>query len=157
MLRSRRLTLVLLAIIALLAGIEAWQFGLIPSCNRETIGVNNCKAVVEGPVKSINDGDGLYLEGFALQIRLWGVLAPEWGQPGYAEATEHLKALVLGKSLRCQKRGFEEYDGYHAARYSGQCSLPNGDDISRLMIASGLVKEDCERTGRLYSGVCKGE
>jgi micrococcal nuclease len=58
---------------------------------------------VTGEVTYVRDGDTIELG--ALAIRLNGLAAPEWNEPGGQEATDAMKALVLGKTVTCQLDG----------------------------------------------------
>jgi endonuclease YncB( thermonuclease family) len=52
-----------------------------------------------------------------MAIRLQGIAAPEWGEPGSAEATEAIETLVLGKEVRCELTGKQTYDRCVAVCY----------------------------------------
>jgi endonuclease YncB( thermonuclease family) len=73
-----------------------------------------------------------------MAIRFQGIAAPEWGEPGSAEATEAIKALVLGKEVRCELTGKRTYD-----RCVAVCYL-DGADIEAIMVRDGFAR-DCPR------------
>ena len=87
----------------------------------------------------VRDGDTIEVGPMA--IRLNGLAAPEWDAPGGEEATDAMKALVLGKAVRCELDGSATYD-----RCAAICYL-EGADISEALVAKGLAR-DCPR----YSG-----
>jgi micrococcal nuclease len=79
-------------------------------------------------------------------IRLNGLAAPEWDAPGGQEATDAMKALVLGKLVTCDLHGDRTYD-----RCVAICRL-KGADISEMLIRQRLAR-DCPR----FSGGRYGE
>ena len=91
---------------------------------------------VTGEVTYVRDGDTIELG--ALAIRLNGLAAPEWDAPGGQEATDAMKALVLGKSVMCDLDGDRTYD-----RCVAICTL-EGADISETLVQQGLAR-DCPR------------
>jgi len=94
---------------------------------------------IAGTVTHVRDGDTIEVEG--VPIRLQGLSAPERGEPFGKASSDFMRALVLGKSLRCKLNGEKTYD-----RLVGTCFL-DGSDISALIIRAGLAR-DCPR----YSG-----
>jgi len=56
-----------------------------------------------GTLLSCPDGDGLtlHVSGKIVQVRLWGMDAPEWGQPYAKQAWHHLNSLVWGQPVTC--------------------------------------------------------
>jgi endonuclease YncB( thermonuclease family) len=97
------------------------------------------KGTLVGEVTYVRDGDTIELRSMA--IRFQGIAAPEWGEPGSAEATEAIEMLVLGKEVRCELTGKRTYD-----RCVAVCYL-NGVDLEALMVRNGFAR-DCPR----YSG-----
>jgi micrococcal nuclease len=73
-----------------------------------------------------------------LPIRLQGLAAPEGNEPGGDEATAAMKAMVLGRELRCDLDGQRTHD-----RCVGICYLA-GQDISEVMVRRWLAR-DCPR------------
>jgi len=99
-----------------------------------------------GTVTRIVDGDTFYISGQKMRIRLWGVDAPEVDEAGGAAATEKLREIAGGKHLDCERIDIDKYD-----RPVARCYLPDGSDISRLMIESGTAEEYKYFTGGYYS------
>jgi micrococcal nuclease len=97
-----------------------------------------------GTVTYVRDGDTIELE--AMAIRFEGIAAPEWNAPGGPEATEAVKALVLGEEVRCELTGKATYD-----RCVAVCYL-NGADVEATIVRTGLAR-DCPR----YSGGRHGQ
>jgi micrococcal nuclease len=87
-------------------------------------------------VTHVRDGDTIELGGMA--IRLNGLAAPERDEPGGAEATEAMRAMVEGRPLRCELDGERTHD-----RCVGICFLGD-EDISEAMVLRGFAR-DCPR------------
>jgi micrococcal nuclease len=94
------------------------------------------RGTLTGQVTHVRDGDTIELGSMA--IRFEGIAAPEGSEPGGAEATEAIEALVLGKELRCELTGKRTYD-----RCVAVCYL-NGADVEALMVRNGFAR-DCPR------------
>ena len=94
---------------------------------------------VTGEVTYVRDGDTIELGEMA--IRLNGLAAPEWDEPGGTEAREAMMALVHGRTVRCELDGSRTYD-----RCAGVCFL-DGLDVAEALVTAGLAR-DCPR----YSG-----
>jgi micrococcal nuclease len=94
---------------------------------------------VIGRVSYVRDGDSIELG--SLAIRLSGLAAPEWGEPGGKEARETMIKLVHGSQVRCELDGTRTHD-----RCAGVC-YHEGRDIAETMVRAGLAR-DCPR----YSG-----
>jgi endonuclease YncB( thermonuclease family) len=95
-------------------------------------------------VVRIVDGDGIHVAGETLQVRLFGVDAPERGEPGFAEATETLRRLALGKIVRVDR---QYLDGY--GRIVGRVWL--GDvEINAEVIRIGPAIEHCRYSKNAY-------
>ena len=103
---------------------------------------------LEARVSKIFDGDTFTLSGESRRIRVWGLDAPEWDQRGGSTATETLRSLISGKTLRCSVVDIDRY-----GRFVAQCFLPDGRDIAAAMISSGAASEYC-RYSRGYYGTC---
>jgi len=93
-------------------------------------------AIIEGEVTHVRDGDTIELGRMA--IRLQGLAAPEGDEAGGAEAGEAMRALVLGRPLRCQLDGTQTHD-----RCVALCDL-DGKDVAEVMVRQGLAR-DCPR------------
>lgn len=90
-------------------------------------------------VTHVRDGDTIEVGG--LPIRLQGLAAPEGNEPGGAQATKAMRAMVQGRELRCELDGERTHD-----RCVGICYL-EGEDISEIMVRQGLAR-DCSRFSR---------
>jgi endonuclease YncB( thermonuclease family) len=77
----------------------------------------------------------------AIAIRLNGLAAPEWDEPGGEEASDAMRDLVRGEEITCELDGDQTYD-----RCAAICTL-EGADIAAELVELGLAR-DCER----YSG-----
>lgn len=95
---------------------------------------------IRGDVEYVFDGDTITVRG--VKVRLNGLHAPEWDEPGGREATLFMKANYLGKRVRCVLNGERSYD-----RMIGICYGPDDVDIAAKLVAAGLGR-DCRR----YSG-----
>lgn len=104
---------------------------------------------LEARVSKVLDGDTFTLSGESRRIRVWGLDAPEWDQPGGSAATATLRSLISGKTLHCAIRDVDRY-----GRLVGQCFLLDGRDIAAEMIRSGAATEYC-RFSRGYYGTCR--
>ena len=95
---------------------------------------------VTGLVERWRDGDTpiLVVDGERMPIRLWGLHAPEDGEPGHEEATAFMERLVGFQVLECRLTGSMTWD-----RHEGTCFL-NGQDIAAALIQAGLGR-DCPR------------
>lgn len=101
-----------------------------------------------GGVTRVVDGDTFWISTADTSIRVWGLDAPETAQPGGARATAALTQLIAGQTLSCRQRDIDRY-----GRIVGQCTLPDGRDITAAMIASGTAREYCRFSGNYY-GTC---
>lgn len=98
-----------------------------------------------GTVTHVRDGDTIVVG--KLAVRLNGVHAPERQDTGGSEATEFMRSLTFGKSLRCELNGERTYD-----RLVGICYL-QGIDIGETIVKAGLAL-DCPRySGGRYRGI----
>jgi endonuclease YncB( thermonuclease family) len=75
-----------------------------------------CAVAMEQPydarVSRSIDGDSLAIEerGKTYQVRLWGIDAPEWGQPFSVEAREVSRKLVKGRRIIIRPQYRDRYD-----------------------------------------------
>lgn len=100
---------------------------------------------IAGHVTRVVDGDTFRLDSADERIRVWGLDAAERDEPGGAQATAALTALIAGKTLTCRQRDIDRY-----GRTVGQCFLPDGRDIAAVMIESGAAEEFCRYSGNHY-------
>jgi micrococcal nuclease len=89
-----------------------------------------------GKVTFVRDGDTIVVG--SMPIRLNGLAAPEWDEPGGDAAMDAMLELVEGRTLRCELNGERTHD-----RCVGVCYL-EGVDISAAMVAAGVAR-DCPR------------
>lgn len=101
--------------------------------------------VLEARVSRVIDGDTFTLSGESRRIRVWGLDAPERNERGATAATNAMRGLVSGQTLRCLIRDIDRY-----GRYVGQCFLPDGRDITAEMIRMGVASEYCYFSGNYY-------
>lgn len=94
-------------------------------------------------VPTITDGDTLRLDGE--RVRLWGIDAPERGQPGGPEATHELLGLA-GMGVTCQP---VEKDRY--GRTVAKCFDRHGVDVGREMVRRGRAWDYTEYSGGAYA------
>jgi hypothetical protein len=76
-----------------------------------------------------------------MAIRLQGLAAPEAGEPGGAEATAAMRAMVVGRQLRCEMTGERTNDRCVGSCHSGP------KDIAAELVRAGLAR-DCPRFSR---------
>ena len=102
-------------------------------------------ATFTGRVTRVVDGDTFWISSADERIRVWGLDAPEVDMPGGSQATAALTALISGQQLTCRQRDIDRY-----GRIVGQCFLPDGRDITAVMIDSGTAQEFCRYSGNHY-------
>lgn len=78
------------------------------------------RSTLTGTVTDVRDGGTVEVAG--VPIRLQGVAAPEWDEPGGPEVTAALREAVAGRELRCELTGERIYD-----RCVGVCELDGAD------------------------------
>lgn len=98
------------------------------------------EGVITGLVSHVRDIDTLEID--ETPIRLDGLDGPELSEPRGQEAKAWLIALLSDVELSCTLSGERTYD-----RYVGTCYLPDGRDLSAVIIQNGYGR-DCRR----YSG-----
>ncbi len=96
------------------------------------------------------DGDSLLVvekkSGKKIEVRLWGVDAPEWGQSYSKVSRRFLSRKVLKKKCTLKKMGYDKYHRLLAIVYPG-----NGKDqesINGLVVKKGMAwvyTKYCER------------
>ena len=98
-----------------------------------------------GRVTRVVDGDTFWISSQDERIRVWGLDAPEVDMPGGSQATATLSSMIAGQELTCRQRDIDRY-----GRIVGQCFLPDGRDITAVMIESGTAQEFCRYSGNHY-------
>jgi endonuclease YncB( thermonuclease family) len=99
-----------------------------------------------GVVRRVVDGDTLHLHGVAEPLRLWGVDAPELGEPGGFKSADHLQSLVAGRRLACKEMDIDRYQ-----RIVARCLIAEtGEEVNALMIEQGGAAEYVHYTGGYY-------
>ncbi|MEL6426822.1 MAG: thermonuclease family protein [Pseudomonadota bacterium] len=99
-------------------------------------------------VARVIDGDTITFKQFDLRIRLFGIDAPEMDEPGGEAARDFLKSLISTGDLLSDFIEEDRFDRLVARLY-----LPNGQDVSALMIEAGHAVEFCLYSGNHY-GTC---
>ena len=85
--------------------------------------------------------DGDTMRAGDVKIRLWGIDAPERGDPGYRASKDALRDLIEGQTLACDEMYLDRY-----GRTVARCTLPDGRDL-----ACELVGQDAARDWPKYS------
>lgn len=85
-------------------------------------------------VMGIPDGDGFWgrVEGCRYSVRIWGIDAPELGQPGFLESRAALRDLVGGKGVWCESVCYDRY-----GRAVCRVKTPAGVDVGLSMVTQG--------------------
>lgn len=110
-------------------------------------------AIILATVIAAHDGDTLTAQptdgGPALTIRLWHADAYELDQAPYGEqARDRLRALALGKPIRCTDKGKDQY-----RRTVALCYVEADEgllDPARLLVAEGLAVPYPDPSGGTY-------
>ncbi len=102
----------------------------------------------EGRVTRVIDGDTFWMDAAETRIRVWGLDAPELGEPGGDSATGALRGLIGDTPVTCRTRDIDRF-----GRIVGQCYLADGRDMTRAMIETGTATEFC-RFSRNFYGTC---
>jgi len=102
--------------------------------------------------QSVVDGDTLFVG--RLKYRLCGIDAPERDEPGYREATNFLRKLVKGKTIKCTPVGQgTPCDGRSKPRsydrIVAQCFV-NGKDLAAEMVKAGHAHDWPKFSGGYY-------
>jgi len=87
------------------------------------------RGTLTGEVTYVRDGDTIELGEMA--IRLQGLAAPEWNEPGGTEAREAMIELVHHHTVLCELDGTRTYD-----RCVAICRL-GGQDVAAVLVQEG--------------------
>lgn len=91
----------------------------------------------------IVDGDTLVIN--KIQIRLFGVDAPELNHPYGKKAKWALVALCKGQTVQAEVTDVDDY-----GRTVARCHLLDGRDLSAEMVRAGLAIDWAKYSGGLY-------
>ncbi len=76
----------------------------------------------------------MMMNGKAIRIRLFGVDAPEKGQPFGEKARQYASELCFGKTVRMEKKDKDQY-----GRIVAEIYLPDGTSLNYRMVAAGFA------------------
>lgn len=93
----------------------------------------------------IIDGDTIRIDG--IRVRLFGIDAPERGQPGAREATEHLRQLIGRERPDCKSVDYDKRN----KRPVMLCAV-RGADLSLAMVRAGYAVVWCHFVRKLRPG-----
>lgn len=96
----------------------------------------NSRYEARGRCYHVVDGDTIDVEGVG-RIRLVGVNTPERGEPGYQNATDYVKAMVLGKTVCLDIDDEKNYDKY--GRILAVVYI-DGVNLNRELLKRGYAK-----------------
>lgn len=100
-----------------------------PKAPRQLVTFDQCLRVIEGD----------QIEGQTVGlIRLLGIIAPGPGEPGYQEAIDTTRRLVIGKSIKveiCPQRPNDYKDRLRAIVY-----LPDGTNLNTKLLRLGVAR-----------------
>src|SRR5687768_8866532 len=82
------------------------------------------------------DGDTIRCANTKTTVRIWGIQAPEKGEPGFDAAKSFLQEVVDG-GVVCEPKGTSY------SRYVGRCYNSWGLDAGFAMVKHGDAKEWC--------------
>ena len=103
-------------------------------------GTNDTPETLPDTGQEVEVIDGDTIEVNSEKIRLYGIDAPENGQPckrnnsSYdcgAASKEHLEFILAGTKVQCTRQGKDKW-----GRFIGKCTA-DGDDVSQLMVRHG--------------------
>ncbi|WP_420861938.1 thermonuclease family protein [Algirhabdus cladophorae] len=89
------------------------------------------------------DGDTIFISG--TRIRLAGIDAPELDQPYGQKAKYEVIKMCKGQVITAKVQHGMSYD-----RVVAKCYLPNGIDISALLVQRGLALDWAKFSGGIY-------
>ena len=106
----------------------------------------SCAFAQSGTVERVEDGDTIVLSDGTV-MRLWGIQAPEPGEPGYKDPAEGFEAFVVGEHVDCfaALRGPQRSEG----RLVSWCRL-GGFDLSEYSVIHGYSFEWPEFSGEYF-------
>ncbi|MBM2574873.1 thermonuclease family protein [Jannaschia sp. Os4] len=78
-------------------------------------------------------------------MRLFGIDAPEMDQPYGQKAKWALVRLTKGLQVTVEPDGDPSYD-----RLVGRCTLPDGTDLSAMMVVEGMALDWAKYSGGIY-------
>lgn len=143
---------VIVFVISFLGAIMYRHFNVLKARSGEAVQsaqTPSIKARLHGRVNRVIDGDSLWITGADKQIRLWGVDAPERGEPGYHEATELLTSMALDKKVTVLQLDTDTH-GRLVARVFVRTSGTKVE-LNKKMIDSRLANEYLKFTKGFYS------
>ncbi|PID77051.1 MAG: hypothetical protein CSB24_03475 [Deltaproteobacteria bacterium] len=70
-----------------------------------------------------------------IEIRLWGIDAPEWNQPYSKKARKYLASKVLGKKIVLGEKGYDRYHRLLAILYDAG----SRQSINHLLVENGMA------------------
>jgi endonuclease YncB( thermonuclease family) len=91
----------------------------------------------EVKVVKVVDGDtfdGMNRDGLVLRFRINAIDTPERGQAYCNVATNQLKSLIAGKTIKVTVKEKDRYGRFIATPYT-----PSGEDVSLLMLQAGMA------------------
>lgn len=86
-----------------------------------------------GQVERVIDGDTIIVDG--VRVRIWGVDAPERGQPYSRQATMFTRRQALGQDVTLIDHGRDRY-----GRTVAEVILPDGRDLGQDLTRQGLAR-----------------
>ena len=93
---------------------------------------------------AVIDGDSLRFG--SVEIRLWGIDAPEWDEPGGAAATAFLRGMVWAQVVVCRPQGGRDAYG----RTVAMCFV-GSVDIARALVETGHARDWPKYSGGYYA------
>jgi endonuclease YncB( thermonuclease family) len=91
------------------------------------------------------DGDTIRSDG--QRLRIWGIQAPEMGEPGGDAAKSAMRRLIAGRALSCDVIDIDRYD-----RPVVRCDLPDGTDLACRLVAMGAAVDWPKYSRGAYEG-----
>lgn len=93
-------------------------------------------AVMTGTVVGVHDGDTIRIRtgNATIKVRLFGIDAPELGQPFSRASREKLSALTFGKTVRLLPHGRDTF-----GRQLAEVLLKDGTNVNHAMVREGLA------------------